>query len=83
MNALYFVLGMLGAFVIVGIIVGISDYQELKDRVRNNREEIKKQEEVAKHRDRMVCEMRAEFAEMAEHIRTIEEMYAEDEATDE
>ena len=50
-NALYFVLGMIGSFVIVGIIVGISDYEELQDRVRNNSEEIKKQEEAFIHLD--------------------------------
>ena len=55
---MYFIFGMLATFVIIGIVVVISDYQELQDKVSNNSDELKAQWKAIKELDKMVRETR-------------------------
>lgn len=55
---MYFIFGMLATLVIIGIVVGISDYQELQDKVSNNSDELKAQWKAIKELDKMERETR-------------------------
>ena len=58
---MYFIFGMLATLVIIGIVVGVADYQDLHDKVNNNHDEIQKQWEIIKRFDGMVWEVRSEI----------------------
>ncbi len=53
-----FIFGMLATFVIVGIIVGVADYQELRNKVSNNSDDLKAQWKAIKELDKMERETR-------------------------
>ena len=55
---MYFIFGMLATLVIIGIVVGVSDYQELQDKVSNNSDELKAQWKAIKELDKMERETR-------------------------
>lgn len=55
---MYFIFGMLATLVIIGIVVGISDYQELQNKVSNNSDELKAQWRAIKELDKMERETR-------------------------
>lgn len=61
---MYFIFGMLATLVIIGIVVGISDYQELQNKVSNNSDEIKAQWKAIKELDKMERETRDMLADM-------------------
>ena len=55
---MYFIFGMLATLVIIGIVAGVSDYQELQDKVSNNSDELKAQWKAIKELDKMERETR-------------------------
>lgn len=55
---MYFIFGMLATLVIIGIVVGVADYQELQDKVSNNSDELKAQWKAIKELDKMERETR-------------------------
>ncbi len=55
---MYFIFGMLATLVIIGIVVGIADYQELQNKVSNNSDELKAQWKAIKELDKMERETR-------------------------
>ena len=59
---MYFIFGMLATLVIIGIVVGVADYQELQDKVSNNSDELKAQWKAIKELDKMERETRDKLA---------------------
>ena len=55
---MYFIFGMLATLVIIGIVVGVADYQELQNKVSNNSDELKAQWRAIKELDKMERETR-------------------------
>ena len=55
---MYFIFGMLATLVIIGIVVGVDDYQELQNKVSNNSDELKAQWKAIKELDKMERETR-------------------------
>ena len=55
---MYFIFGMLATLVIIGIVVGVADYQELQNKVSNNSDELKAQWKAIKELDKMERETR-------------------------
>lgn len=53
-----FIFGMLADLVIIGIVAGISDYHELRNKVSNNSDELKAQWKAIKELDKMERETR-------------------------
>ena len=61
---MYFIFGMLATLVIIGIVVGVADYQELQNKVSNNSDELKAQWRAIKELDKMERETRDMLADM-------------------
>ena len=59
---MYFIFGMLATLVIIGIVVGVADYQELQNKVSNNSDELKAQWKAIKELDKMERETRNKLA---------------------
>ncbi len=55
---MYFIFGILATLVIIGIVVGVDDYQELQNKVSNNSDELKAQWKAIKKLDEMERETR-------------------------